>query len=61
MKSKEINTIFKYFMEPHQVHEEVWMMRAKFTPFDTVVSTTYDGCFDNVQEQIKNHFKFVEQ
>jgi hypothetical protein len=60
MNSKQINTIFKYFMEPCQFHGDVWIMRAKFTPFDTIVSTTYDQCFDHAQEQIDNHFKIVE-
>jgi hypothetical protein len=55
MNSKE--TIFKYFMEPHQCHEEVWIMRAKCSPFDTIINTSYDGCFELAKNQIQEHFK----
>jgi hypothetical protein len=60
MNSTEIKTIFKYFMEPHQLHEEVWIMRPKYKNFELIVCCSYNKCFELAQKQIEENFKFVK-
>ena len=58
MKSKRIKTIFKYFMESYQIHEEVWIMRPKFKNFEPVINSTYGRCYEDAEKQIKEKFEF---
>lgn len=47
-------------MEPEQLHEEVWIMKAKHNQFDIIISSSYDLCFIQAKKQIKNHFKIIK-
>jgi hypothetical protein len=60
MNSKETKTILKYFMEPHQLHEETWLMRPKYKNFELIICCSYGKCYDLAKEQIDETFKFVK-
>jgi hypothetical protein len=53
-------TVFKYFNEPYQLHEEVWIMRPRFTNLEVVISCSYKTCFEIAEKHIKSIFKYVK-
>ncbi len=56
MKNKDLELILKYFNEPQQYHDDCWIMRPRFNNFDTIISVSYERCWEEAQRQIENHF-----
>jgi len=60
MKSKQVNTILKYFNEPQLIHSEVWIMRPKYNDFEVIIHASYDKCWEEAKRQVNGYFKYVK-
>jgi hypothetical protein len=52
--------IFKYYMEPYNIHGDVWVMKPKLNNLETIVCCSYSGCYEQAKKQIEGIFKFVK-
>lgn len=51
------SNLSNYFHDPIQMCEEIWIMKAKQLPFDTVIACCETKCIEKANEQLKGDEK----
>jgi hypothetical protein len=52
MKNKDIEKVHKFFNEPREWKDDMYIMLPRFKKFDPVISVSYGKCYELALESI---------